>query len=293
MRRIIIILPMVLMVICACTLSQQIIQTAIAETQTAAPTQTTIPTKTHTPSPTHTSTPSPTFTPQSTFTPLPTPTVEFGSFNNPWPPGTTAYLLLTSEGETIEFAMKIVNVIRGKEAWSVIHQANMYNDAPPSGMEVILVQLYVKNTSTSGFLNITNYEFSVVSKGRVIDPFSYTPCCLQNAGYVEFDAKLNSGGEITGWIASMVNNDDTSPLLVVGADHNGRGGIYFALPTPQASIQTNTPVRAAYTPVSPTNTFAPPPKNTPTPLDITPRPITPVPQDTPVPNTPIPPTILP
>jgi len=137
--------------------------------------------------------------------------------------------VLTVSGDKVEFIIRIKKMIRGQEAWSAIYQANMFNDAPPNGMEAIMVQIYVKNISNSGFLSLDEYDFSIVSKGQVIDHLSYSPCCLNSAGYIEFEAKLNPGGEFTGWIASMVNEDENNPLIVLGADRNGRGGMYFSL----------------------------------------------------------------
>jgi hypothetical protein len=138
-------------------------------------------------------------------------------------------MIRTENGVKVNYNFEIKSVIRGEEAWSVIHEANMFNDAPPSGMEAIMIEMYVKVTSTSGFLTLASNDFSISTKGRIIDPYTYSPCCLASAGYTEFDAKLNPGGELTGWIASMVNIDDNAPLLVLGADYNGRGGIYFSL----------------------------------------------------------------
>jgi hypothetical protein len=209
----------------ACAPSETTIQTAIANTLTAAPTLTTIPTQTNTPFPTFTS------TPKRTSTPRPTPTSDMGTFSNPLPSGYSAGMQRSVNGVSVSFNFEIKNVIRGQDAWTIIYRANQFNDAPPSGMEAIMVELYVKVISTSGFLTLNNYDLSIATKGRVIGPFAYSPCCLNNAGYTEFDAKLNPGGELTGWIASMVSIDDNAPLLVLDADYNGQGGVYFSLPT--------------------------------------------------------------
>jgi hypothetical protein len=222
-NRIIIFICILVILLSACAPSQTVIQTAIASTLTSAPTLTPFPSQTNTLFPTFTPTPT------RTSTPRPTPTYEMGTFSNPYPFGWDVYLIHTESGETVDITMRVEKIIRGQEAWSIIYRANMFNDAPPSGMEVIMVEIYDKVTSMSGFLSLGRYDFSIATKGRIIDPYTYSPCCLNNAGYPEFDAKLNPGGELTGWIASMVNIDDNAPLLVLGADYDGRGGMYFSL----------------------------------------------------------------
>jgi len=134
----------------------------------------------------------------------------------------------TDEG--ITFVIKVEEVIRGDEAWSIIYKANKFNDPPPDGFEAILVKIYIKNTSSAGFLELSKYDsLALATKGNVLDGFFYSPCCLDNAGLVEFDVKLNPSGEHTGWFASAVHIDENSPMLVVGADRSGKGGVYFSL----------------------------------------------------------------
>ena len=176
-----------------------------------------------------TNTPKPTNTRRPTNTPKPTNTPSIGAFNNPVPFGAGPQLTLTNEGEKVDFIFRVEEVIRGDEAWSIIYEANKFNDPPPDGFEPLLVKVYVKNTSSAGFLEIKYYDLAVATKGNVLDGFFYSPCCLDNAGLVEFEVKLNPSGEHTGWFASAVHIDENSPMLVVGADSNGRGGIYFSL----------------------------------------------------------------
>lgn len=220
----------------SCFPSDAQIQKAIMETLTAAPTSTLVPTQTLIPTqtptamalPTRTSTPRPSRTP----TPRPTATPSIGTLKNPYPFGSAASLIQTSRGEKIEFTFQVKSIMRGQEAWSAIRAANRFNDPPPNGMEPIMVELYVRNDSSNGILNINKFDLYIVTKGRFIDAFDYSPCCLQDEGYMEFDIKLAGGGEATGWFVSMVNIDDNSPKLVIGADSSGRGGIYFSLVSP-------------------------------------------------------------
>ena len=132
--------------------------------------------------------------------------------------------------EDISFVVKVEEVIRGDEAWSIIYKANQFNDPPPDGFEAILVKIYIKNTSSADFLELSIYNsLSLATKGNVLDGWFYSPCCLDSAGLVEFEVKLNPSGEHTGWFASAVHIDENSPMLVVGADSSGKGGVYLSL----------------------------------------------------------------
>ncbi len=203
---------------------QATISAGIDQTQTAQ--EAVEPTSAPTNAPTNT--PKPTSTPKPTNTPKPTDPPSLGTFSNPLPFGDEVPMKTTDEG--ITFVIKVEEVIRGDEAWSIIYKANKFNDPPPDGFEAILVKIYIKNTSSAGFLELSKYDsLALATKGNVLDGFFYSPCCLDNAGLVEFDVKLNPSGEHTGWFASAVHIDENSPMLVVGADRSGKGGVYFSL----------------------------------------------------------------
>lgn len=214
----------------SCSPSPEIIQKAIEQTQIAllqsitdTPEPTDVPLPTDTPVPSNTPTRKPTQKPTSTEAP------EVGTFSNPFPFGILAPLILTSDGEIINFDLMVEEVIRGDEAWSLISQANMFNDPPPEGYDATLIKIYIANTGASGFLTLDEYDLDLSTKGNLVDYGLYSPCCLGSAGLIEFDAKLNPSGEHTGWVAFAVRSDDDSPMLVVGADYDGRGGMYFLL----------------------------------------------------------------
>lgn len=210
--------------------SEAIVSTAMSQTQEATVAIGTFAAETLAALPTLT--PLPTFTPAPTSTPMPTATLELGTYQNPYPMGQEAQLVQTKSGETTKFVMKIERVIRGPEAWVNFYDANMFNDPPLIGHEAIMILVYVRVTSQTGFLSIDKYDFSISTKGSLIKTYTYSPCCLGNAGFQEFDAKMNPGAEYSGWIGTMVKVDDPSPLLVLGADYEGYGGEYFALTRP-------------------------------------------------------------
>ncbi len=164
MKRIITLLALMTLLI-SCAPSPEQIERAIEETQIAKE-------ESYTSTPSNTNTPSATDTPAATNTPRPTRTPDSGTFSNPYPLGSYANLVLTtSEGEEVEFKFKVEEVIRGDEAWSVIERANMFNDPPPDGYEVILIKINVKNISSAGFLDIQKYDLAIATKGNVLDSF--------------------------------------------------------------------------------------------------------------------------
>jgi len=207
--------------------SQSAIQTAIAQTLAARPTQ--ISEKTSTIQPI-TNTPRPINTPSPTKTPQP----KYGSLVDPVPFNTSGQFNSIDSNGVFNITAKVTQVMRGQEAWNTIYSANPYNDPPPAGMEAILIELYVHNDSTTGTFTIEKYKifefYKIVSNGRYLDGLSYHPCCLDNAGLLLLDEiMIAPDGETMGWFGSMVNQTDINPLLALGVNNQGSGGIYFKL----------------------------------------------------------------
>ena len=223
---IIIVLLAITITACSQPATQPVIQPDIQATISAGIDQT--QTAQEAVEPTSAPTNAPTNTPKPTSTPKPTDPPSLGTFSNPFPFGFEVPMVRTDED--ISFVVKVEEVIRGDEAWSIIYKANQFNDPPPDGFEPILVKIYVKNKSSADFLELSIYNsLSLATKGNVLDGWFYSPCCLDSAGLVEFEVKLNPSGEHTGWFASAVHIDENSPMLVVGADRSGKGGVYFSL----------------------------------------------------------------
>lgn len=215
-----------LIILCSCSPTPQQIEKAINETQTAN-----VSNITETPIVSHTPTiKEVTNTPKPTNTRRPTEAPQLGAYNNPFPAGEWVYLTMTTNGEKTEFRIRITGSIRGDEAWEIIKQANSFNEMPPNGFEAILIEISIKNTSPSAFLSLDKYDIALATKGNVTFYDFYSPCCLDRAGYPEFDAQLNPTGEHSGWIARAVSIDDNSPMIIIGADYDGSGGLYFSVP---------------------------------------------------------------
>ena len=152
----------IVILLSSCAPSPEKIEEAIEQTQIAKE-------KSITSTPSHTNTPAATNTPEPTNTPTATntPKTELGTFSNPFPFKRRVGLTMTSEGKEISFEFRIDEVIRGEDAWSIIKQANMFNDPPPDGYEAILIKIYVKNISSAGFLILEFFDLSLATKGNV------------------------------------------------------------------------------------------------------------------------------
>ena len=204
------------------TVSARLTQVAIIPvTVTALPAEVVTAEPQPTVSPRPTTTPNPTKPPRPTSTPEP----EIGTRKDPHPLGLSAGLVQSGK---LEFEITITGVKRGDEAWGVIYSANQFNDKPPEGMEYIVATVEVAYTgSDEGPLSLALSDWSVVTNGQALDRFSVPSIAGLTS---EFDdIKLFSGGKAKGTMVWPVYQDDRSPMLVIGMERDGTGGIYFAL----------------------------------------------------------------
>lgn len=143
--------------------------------------------------------------------------------SNPTPIGAT----LHASWSDCTADVKILEVIRGEEAWQKILEANRYNDPPTEGHEYILTRItftYLGGPSDDKQYRISPLEFkSVSATGRVYDYASVVEPSP------ELSAALYPGASITGWAAYQVEKTDTKPLLTFGRNYDGTGGIWFKL----------------------------------------------------------------
>jgi len=206
----------------ACAPSRRAIQTAIAQTQSAAsPTSDNTDTSAATPVLV-------TLTPPPTVTPAPSPIPEQGSIEAPIPFGQKGTLTDALSGGT--FDLQVDEIMRGDKAIYLIQQASTKNLNPPQGMEYVLIKVTI--TLAAGNLNISDYNFMVESRGNLSDSFSSPVCCMSAVDYQMLHADLSSLGSSTdGWIARMAYINDPRPLLAyrVGVGNNISNAVFFSL----------------------------------------------------------------
>jgi hypothetical protein len=168
-------------------------------------------------------------TPKPTNTPRPTPTLESGTMTRPYLVQEKARLTHTYLGNVSKIDFQVVQVIRGQEANLAVKQANMFNDDPPQDMEYALIR--VKVILIEGTLKMNDFEIYVASNGQLFDGFTFSACCIDEAGYQKFDANLilpNTSTE--GWIVRPVFINDPNPLIVLGVKSGNdiSDAIFFA-----------------------------------------------------------------
>ena len=162
---------------------------------------------------------------QSEQTPPPE-TPQLGSRQNPAPIGTSLIYNVTNDLFYGDYSVKItvLEVIRGDEAWQMIHDANIFNDPPPQGYEYILAKIrfeYLWNSDPDRSIDISQYSFDAFSEDGVKyeSPMLVTPD-------PQLSTTLYPGGTKEGWGAYQVAIDDEHPLLVYDQVN---GGAWFKL----------------------------------------------------------------
>lgn len=199
-------ITMMIFVSCTQKSSEEMIQTAIAETASVNNKSLNIPTI----EPEGTSTPIP------TRTPLPTKTPEnkLGSRSNPFPLGEPAAFNIDGDKE---ITVAVVEVLRGDDAWGRIHSENMFNDEAPEGFEYLMIKLsvnYITGPSPDVLLELANswqydIDMAIVSNNKIVtaDVSIVDP-------EPEFDLKLYPGSSGEGYVTLLCEKDDPNPILV-------------------------------------------------------------------------------
>jgi hypothetical protein len=174
---------------------------------TPPPTPTALPPTPTTPPPTPTALPpTPTTPPPTPTVPPPTPTLmPIGlSRANPYAPSDLVH--------APNWDIRILDVVRGGEAWQRISSANMFNDPPREGMEYVLVNIYAKSTNPdhNETHSIRGGSFTITGdrKVRYSPPFVVAPS-------PQLDAQLYPGGETEGWVAFEISEGESDLILIV------------------------------------------------------------------------------
>ena len=150
------------------------------------------------------------------------------SRNNPAPINTVQTYTyednILLNGYTI--TMRVVETIRGENAWKKIKEANMFNEEAPEGYEYVLAKVAVtaQNVSNDGAYELSSYNFAAFSSNNEEMPY-----CLVVEPEPYFSGKIYAGGNAEGWISFLVRKDDKAPKIAYGLDYKGENGIWFAL----------------------------------------------------------------
>jgi len=150
------------------------------------------------------------------------------SSNNPAPIGST----LTYEGEDdwkygdYRVNVTLLEIIRGEEAWDLLEAETSLNEAPRPGTEYILAKIrfeYLESTTGERYTGFSFY--SVSENGSDYESvYLFEPDSLDWGMYP-------GDPPAEGWKTFEVRIDDEHPLLTMGRDWQGKGGIWFELYT--------------------------------------------------------------
>ncbi|NUM48200.1 MAG: DUF4352 domain-containing protein [Anaerolineales bacterium] len=111
---------------------------------------------------------------------------------------------------TEDWEVSIVEVIRGEDAWTMVQEANQFNDPPDEGMEYIAVKVHVRNISTDDqSTSIDSFYFKTTGSASVLYDL---PSVVDPEPAL--DANLYPGGEFEGWIIVQVAIGETNVILV-------------------------------------------------------------------------------
>jgi hypothetical protein len=118
-----------------------------------------------------------------------------------------------SKSETVvteDWRFAILEVYRGDQAWTMIQQANQFNEPPLAGFEFIAVKIHVSYIGTEDKSATIDSSFfkSTGSAGILHDlPYAVSPS-------PQLDSSLYPGGETEGWIVVQAAQGETNMILV-------------------------------------------------------------------------------
>ncbi len=152
------------------------------------------------------------------------------SRSNPAPIGTPVIFEDHNDYSNGDYEVRstVLEVIRGDDAWDMIYDANLFNDKPQADQEYILVKIFVEFLSTSKEdvqFQVNDYNtYEAVSSEGVDYPIQ--SIVLPDP---ELDIDMYVGASYTGWTGYLINKNDAKPLLSMGREYDGSGGIWLKI----------------------------------------------------------------
>lgn len=149
-----------------------------------------------------------------------------GSRKNPVPVGTEATAEVDNYLNKYSVTIKITQVVRGEEAWNLIHEENQFNDEPAEGFEYLLVKVWVRvnNVKDDEAVDVNDYSFDAFTgKNEELDRVIVV--CPKPS----LDGKLYAEAETEGYLVVQAKKDDTGTKIVYELGYDGAGGVWFSL----------------------------------------------------------------
>ena len=180
------------------------------------------------PSPTNTPLPTPTpqiiyvyITPTPTLTPTPNPVA---SFSNPASINQAAQITYSDLFDNYSARVTITGIIRGSEAWTMVKNANTFNEEAKNGYEYIVAKIKFEllDIKDGKAFDLSRVSFNLISEnGKEYDT------SLVVAPEPDIRANLYKGASNEGYVVYEVQISDTKPKIAFGRNYDGTGGIWF------------------------------------------------------------------
>lgn len=149
------------------------------------------------------------------------------SRNNPAPINTVQTYIKDEKyfSDNYSAAIRIIETIRGNEAWNLIEKSNMYNDKPKDGYEYIIakVAFSLLTSQDDKSVNASSYDFDFYSENN--EEYETVSVVFTN----KLDTNLFANGNAEGYIIGCVRISDANTKVVYGLNYDGTGGLWFSL----------------------------------------------------------------
>lgn len=122
--------------------------------------------------------------------------------------------------------IKVIEVIRGEEAWEVLRADGKNSFPPAEGYEYMIVKVDFTLLSKveEGSVQASSYDFDFYSSNN--EEYNMQTI-VEKAG--RLDTGVFPGGTVEGYVVGNVKKDDPDPKLVYRVESDGTGGLWFAL----------------------------------------------------------------
>lgn len=116
---------------------------------------------------------------------------------------------------TRDWDISVNDVVRGDEAWTMVQEANQYNDPPDEGMDYIAVKIRARYIGTEdNGAYISNNSLGIIGINSELN--KQPPVVPPEP---EFEYWLYPGGEVEGWAIYQVSKGGTGIRLVFNPDY--------------------------------------------------------------------------
>jgi len=110
-----------------------------------------------------------------------------------------------------------MNLIKGEAAWTIIQEANMFNDPPSEGMQYVIITIKAKNISSKDepYSLFWDLDLSLLgSSNKIFDTFDKSVVLPDEGELSDLEADLYHNGEDIGSLSFHIPENETNLLLI-------------------------------------------------------------------------------